>query len=246
MRGFLVGAGVALLALAACKQPEPAAVGPDAVAPGPASDAPAPLSAGEAFRMAFGAAPPAKRKVEGETGGDFSYSPGKVVPVSGALAALVSTATNAQDCHACAGALAVHYFRHADGRWAPAGNWPELVPGQGFGAAPDWSVRADLKPGVWLAVETGWTGQGYSCGAVDLIELTPTGPFVRGSGIPVHYDNAGAVMDEREAQREDGVISRLPDGKFRVTVSGSKTGTVDYEMVGDNLVRRGPNVITDC
>lgn len=246
MRRVLLITGVVLLALAGCKKPEsvPEAVGPDPVPPGQAA-APA-LAANDAFRMAFGSAPPAARKVEGENGGDFSYSPGKLVPVADGLVALVSTATNAQDCHACSGALAIHYLRREGSAWTLAGSWPEITPGQGFGAAPDWSVRADLAPGVWIAVEAGWTGQGYTCGSVDLIELTPAGAVMRGENLPTHYDNAGAVMDETPAEEEDGTLSRTSDGKFRVTVSGSKTGTVDYELVGGRLVRRGPSVITDC
>lgn len=246
MRATGLIAGAVLLALVGCKKPEPAAVGPEPLPP--ATPAPAPLTAAEAFRLAFGAPPPAKRsgKLPGyDNDQDLTYSPGKLIPV-GDQVALVSTAVNASDCHACSGALAIHYFRRDATAWSVSASAPEIVAGNGFGQPPGWRLRTDLGPGQWIQTDFGWTGQGYTCNSVDLIELTPDGPMLRAASIPVHYDNAGAVMDESEAERQDGTLS-WADGKLRVTYTGKRAGIAEYELVGGKFVRRsGHDLFQDC
>lgn len=246
MRATGLIAGAMLLVLVGCKKPEAEAVGPDPLPP--AAPAPAPLTAADAFRMAFGSAPPAQRtgKLPGFDGEQIlTYSAGKLVPV-GDQVALVSTAVNQSDCHACSGALAVHYFRRSGDGWEVSASAPELVAGNGFGQPPEWRLRTDLGPGQWIQTEFGWTGQGYTCNSVDLIELTPTGPELRAASIPVHFDNAGAIMDESEAERQDGVLS-WANGKLRVTYSGRRSGVAEYELVGGKYVRRsGHDLFEDC
>lgn len=250
MRKLMWVAGVSALAvLTACKQPPAEQKGADAPPAAPGSTAAALLSADQAFRMAFGTPAPAERTVKGPeadaTEQTYSYKPDKLVTVGDRLA-LVSTATNASDCHACAGALAIHYFERAGSAWKLAGSWPEITSGNGFGAPPEWRLRSDLGPATWLQTETGWTGQGYTCGAVSLIELTPQGAVLRGDHIPVHYDNAGAVMDESQAESQDGTLT-WADGKLRVTYTGKRPGVAEYEIVGGKFVRRsGHDLFQDC
>lgn len=248
MHKIVLAASAALLLLAACRQPEaaPEPVGPDPLPPAPAPAAP--LTATEAFRLAFGAPPPVKRtaRLPGfDNDQELTYSPGKLVPV-GDQVALVSTATNASDCHACSGALAIHYFRREGTGWALAASAPEIVPGAGFGQPPDWRLRTDLGPARWIETEAGWTGQGYTCTSVDLIELTPHGAVLRGADIPTHYDNAGAAMDESQVERQDGTLS-WADGRLRVTYAGKRSGVAEYELVGGRFVRRtGHDLFQDC
>ena len=224
-------------------------------APAPASSAvasAAPLSADQAFRLAFGGPAPFERTAripDYDNEQQLTYRPAKLVPLEGGLVALVSTATNASDCHACSGALAVHYFkRDAAGAWAVAGSWTELTSGNGFGQPPNWTARTDLGgSGHWLQIDAGWTGQGYTCAFSDLVELMPERPVMRGENIPTHFDNGGAALEESQIVRQQGTIGSGPkSGWVRVSFSGTTTGTVDYEPVGGSLVRRSPNLVNDC
>lgn len=247
MRGLLIIGLVAGLTLSACGE---GGAGKPATAPTPAAAPPAavtPLAAAEAFRMAFGKAAPATRTVpRGEPGNEetLTYAPARLVPV-GDVMALVSTATNSSDCHACSGALAIHYFRREAGSWKLAGSWPEILDGNGFGEPPSWNIRTDLGRPAYLVSDTGWTGQGYTCAQTDLVELTPTAPVVRARGIPMHYDNAG--VGTTPVINIDGRLDQGPDGKLRVTFTGSTRGFVDYALVGETFTRVSPaDLINDC
>lgn len=251
MRRILILGLTAALALSACQKAGDgqsnagAQDGGVAAAPAPAPSAP--LTAAEAFRLAFGKAAPATRTVpRGEPGNEetLTYTPAKLVPV-GDVVALVSTATNSSDCHACSGALAIHYFRREGSGWKLAGSWPEILGGNGFGAPPEWRIRTDLGRPAYLVSETGWSGQGYTCASADLVELTPQAPLVQATAIPMHYDNAG--VGTTPVINIDGKLDRGPDGKLRVTFTGSKTGFVDYALVGGKFTRVSPaDLINDC
>lgn len=249
MRRLLI-LGSVVLALGACKQVDSGKSDADprdgkvAAAP-PAAEAG--LTAAAAFRMAFGKAAPAARTVaRGEPGNEetLSYTPAGLVPV-GEVMALVSTATNSSDCHACSGALAIHYFEREGAGWKLAGSWPEIVGGNGFGAPPEWRIRTDLGRPAYLVTETGWSGQGYTCSATDLVELTPAAPLVQATSIPMHYDNEG--VGTPPVVTIDGTLDRGPDGKLRVTFTGTKSGFVDYVLVGGKFTRVSPaDLINEC
>lgn len=249
MRRLLILGAVAL-ALAACgpadggKSDADPSGGKAAAAPSAAETA---LTTAEAFRMAFGKAAPVARTVSRGEPGDqetLTYTPAKLVPV-GDVVALVSAATNGSDCHACSGALAIHYFKREGSAWRLAGSWPEIVGGNGFGQPPEWRIRTDLGRPAYLVADTGWSGQGYTCGKTDLVELTPEAPLVQATAIPMHYDNAG--VGTTPVVNIDGKLGRGPDGKLRVTFTGSKTGFVDYALVGGKYTRVSPaDLITDC
>ena len=244
-KGFLI-VGAALLALAACKKAAPEAVGPD---PAAASKAPsaASLTAAQAFELAFGKAPPAARTVTRPDAGaeeTLTYQPAKLVPV-GDQTALVSLATSSSDCHACSGALAVHYFKRGGDGWTLAGGWPEIVAGNGFGQPPSWRLRSDLGEGrSFIEAEAGWTGQGYTCTKIDLIELTPQGAVLRAENIPC----TGTTREPPSPDRsQDGTLARGPDGKLRVTYTGQKPGAADYDLVGGQYVRvSGHDLFEEC
>lgn len=247
MRELLMATGVALLALAACKQggdqKDPAA---PAAPPATSTATAQALTPDQAFRLAFGTAAPAERTVPGrgsDTEQTYTYTPARLVPL-GEVTALISTATNASDCHACAGTLAVHYLTRAGGGWTRTGAWPEIVVGNGFGQPPSFRLRTDLGGGTFIESEAGWSGQGYTCTRIDLIELTPQGAVVRAEGIPTHWDNAGTVDTPRT---QDGTLARGPDGKLRVTYTGQKAGFADYELVGGKYVRvSGHDLFEEC
>jgi len=219
--------------------PSPARASPQAVAP---------PSLHEAFRLAFGKPAPARRDVarDGEHGETLIYDPAELIPFGGGYA-LVSLGHNLSDCHVCAGAMAIHYLRRgSDGRWTATGAWPEILYGNGFGEPPRWRLRADLGVSAMIQSETGWSGQGYSCGSADLVELAPDGPKLRAEDIPLHYDDAGAVGDDR-ATVVDGEIAQGPHGGLRVTYKGSRAGVVDYALKDGRFSRvAGPADIAAC
>lgn len=240
-------AGVAALALAACERPADTAKG-QARAPAPAAaQAPAP-SLAAAFEIAFGRPAPARRSVtKGEQADTWIYDPARLIPVGERLA-LVSTGRHFSDCHVCAGALAVHYLERApEGGWRTSGAWPEIIYGGGFGQPPEWRVREDLGHPLVIQAEAGSTGQGYTCASATLMELTASGPVIRADQIPTHYDNQGAVGEGEAPTVIDGAIGRGPDGRLRVTYTGTKRAEVDYALRESRYVPvAGPADIARC
>lgn len=91
-----------------------------------------------AFEAAFGGRSPATRRVGGET---IAYRPAGLRWV-GDRAVLVSTGNNAQDCHACAGWIAIHYLAPQGGGLRVTGEWLEGGGGGSWAARPNGAFRA--------------------------------------------------------------------------------------------------------
>ena len=111
----------------------------------PASDA----QLGRAFEAAFGKAGQAELTTDEET---RIYRPSRLLRVGDRLV-LLSEGKNVSDCHVCSGAVAVHYLREEGGRYSVVGSWPALIPGNGWGNPPDWTVSDSFSANPTVSAE---------------------------------------------------------------------------------------------
>ncbi|QDX24831.1 hypothetical protein FPZ54_01460 [Sphingomonas suaedae] len=193
-----------------------------------------------AFRAAYGQDDAAQVR-EGDSD-VITVKPGRLVWI-GETAALLSPGANASDCHACSGALAIAYLKPRGDGFAVTGKWPTLVSGSGWGAEPEWRLTDEFTDNPAIYVESGWSGQGYSCGGASITELKPDAP-VQSERIWLSSSNEGAV-DETSGKtfggeplsKLDGKIVDIVKGKsFAVQVSGTATFVERYEYRGGKFV----------
>ena len=140
-------------------------------APAPAANAvaPVPVETGirtrpereqlaAAFRAAFGRDRRATRMVDGA---NVTYTPGGLRWL-GDRAVLVSPGRSDQQCHACSGALAVHYLEAQGDDFRVAGEWLNGGGGADWGAAPEWRFSTELSDQLMLRTDTGGGNRGLS------------------------------------------------------------------------------------
>ena len=194
-----------------------------------------------AFRAAFGKPSPV---TIGTKDVAMTFTPAGLVDVdrSAGILALVANGQNKDDCHACTGSLSVRYVKRTPAGFQPWGKADGYqFNGNGFGGPPQWKVRRDLEDNPVLAIETGFTGQGYTCAAQDLAELTPDGAVTRAYGVPVEYDDSG-VGDEgghRHITTLEGQVRPLVKGhRFEVVFHGTRSKRMLYERRGETYATR--------
>ena len=190
------------------------------------------------FRAAFGSFGRATLTLEGSR---LTFEPGRLLWLDD-KAVLISPGTNGSDCHACAGALAVHYLRPAGEGFELAGSWPGAVRGWGWGAPPaEWRISRDFTSHPAILAQGGFTGQGRTCSSAVLTELRPDGPVESGP-IWTGYDDEGAITDEHLArgervQRLNGEIANIRrDRSFEVRFAGTDRFTERYVRRGNRFV----------
>ena len=197
---------------------------------------PKPEQMARAFAAAFGGAQGQATAVAHDQ--NVVYKPRDLFWI-GERAVLLSDGPSTDDCHACAGALAIHYLRPAGDKFEVTGAWPDAVSGAGWGAAPKWRLTGAYTSFPAVYEEGGGGGQGYNCAVARLIELAPAGPVVSGP-IRLHYDNEGAVTDEAAKVAIDGkIVNVKKDVSFDVAYSGSQTFTESWRKRGARFVPQG-------
>ncbi len=193
-----------------------------------------------AFRTAYGADGAAQVR-EGDSD-VINVKPGQLLWI-GETAVLLSPGANASDCHACSGALAIAYLKPQGNGFEVTGKWPTLVRGSGWGAEPEWRVTSEFTDNPAIYVESGRSGQGYSCGGASITELKPDGP-VQSERVWLSASNEGAV-DETTGKtfggeplsNLDGKIVDVVKGKsFAVQASGTAKFVERYEYSGGKFV----------
>jgi hypothetical protein len=189
-----------------------------------------------AFAAAFpGARGQATGQVNGQT---VVYKPGAIRWI-GDRAVLISPAKATDDCHACAGTLAVHYLKASGDKFEVTGAWPDVVPGPGWGLAPKWKFTDEFTNYPAIYEQGSGMGQGYVCTSANLIELAPSGP-VKSGPIPLHYDNEGAVTDPEAKTQLDAKFVNVKKGvSFDLAVTGSQTFTETWLKRGDRFEPQG-------
>lgn len=242
-RRFNPLAGLALLAtLAACGQSDE---GGNQVAPPEASQEAAPATQHAvqtlpieeqrslAFRAAF-----AENPVLDVEDGQLRYTPARLEWI-GDRAVLLSLGKNLDECHACTGALAVHYLEPAGDGFRVTGAWPTLIRGSGYGAPPsEWNLSDKFAQYPVVLVEGGYTAQGCTSGGITLTELRPDEP-VQSTLIRTIYSNQSGFGADNGAEIE-GEIANIDKGaSFDVVYSGSRDFTETWIRRGDSFELRG-------
>jgi hypothetical protein len=177
---------------------------------------------GRAFEAAFGQRGAARRRV-----GDYetAFSPGALRWI-GPRAVLVSPGVSESGCHACSGALAVHYLEPEGDRFRVAGRWEDALAVGAFGKPPEWSLSTLLSAQPMLRTRIRDGNQGYFCTVETFYELGPQGPR-KVADIPVGYDDVGALGDS--GKKIDGkIINAVRNQSFDVVYSGSRRFSEHY------------------
>jgi hypothetical protein len=190
-----------------------------------------------AFRAAFGKPPPV---TIGAQDAQMTFTPAGLVDLdpSAGILALVAEGQNKDDCHACVGSLSLTYLKRTPTGFQRTGKTGrDKFDGDGFGAPPQWKVRRDLEANPVLTVETGFTGQGYTCASQALVELTPDGAKIRAESVPVDYDDSG--VGHGRVTTLEGQIRPLARGRsFEVVFHGTRSMRMVYERHGETYATR--------
>lgn len=183
---------------------------------------------GKAFEAAFGKAGQAEL-----TAGDDRriFRPARLLRLDDKYV-LLSEGTNVNDCHVCAGALAIHYLRETEDGFAVIGSWPDLVRGSGWGGPPDWIISDEFNIYPTVFEEGGYTAQGCTSGGVTLTELRPDKPVQSGL-VMTHFDNQSG-FGELSGRSIKGTIGNIrKDTSFEVAYSGARSFTEKWVKKGD-------------
>ena len=232
MRSSLLCALAVLGLLAACDRSAPK---PDQ---SPAAGAPADPVARmkalpEARQLALAAAIvfPDERSHQVTVGDqNFTLTPERLV-WSGDQPILVSGGQG-DDCHGCAGTLAVHYLSVAGDGFLLGKAFPGAATGTSFGAPPSWKRREDIASAPVIQTERGGTFQGYTCARAQLVALTPAGPQTLADDLPTGYSDEGAVTEGKLQQISGTIEAGTKDRDFTIAYSGSMTGRTAYRRDG--------------
>lgn len=182
----------------------------------------------KAFEAAFGKATEARLTAGDDT---RSYRPSRLLRVGDKLV-LLSEGTNVSDCHACSGALAIHYLRETSDGFAVAGSWPDLIRGYGWGRPPDWTVSETFNTYPTVVEEGGYTAQGCTSGGVTLTELRPDKPVQTGL-VRTGFENASG-SGELNGQSIHGTVGNIrKDQSFEVAYTGARSFTEKWVKMGD-------------
>lgn len=140
----------------------------------------------------------------------------------GDRAVLVSAGTNRDDCHACAGTLAVHYLATEGDGFRVIGAWLEGGGFADYGRAPEWRFSSELSGQPMLRTASGGGNQGIFCSSVGYYDFADSGPS-RVADVPVSYINASGMGGPDNGQEITGTIRNVrANQSFEVAYSGTR------------------------
>lgn len=159
---------------------------------------------------------------------------------------LLSEGKAVDPAHVSAGRIDVAYLR-ADGQgFAMVKNYPAAIEIGSFGEMSDWSVSGDYADVQTVTAEGGFSGQGYTCGAVVLTELRPEGP-AEVATVRTIYDNSGAAIDGDSPVTIEGKIVNIRKGAgFDVRYAGTRSFTDHWVRRGGKYVLQGKSQLPEC
>lgn len=165
----------------------------------------------------------------------------------GARAILISPGTGSDDCHACAGTLAVHYLVPEGRGFRVAGEWLEGGGFGGYGHSPGWRFSSELSGRPMLRTEGGDGNQGIFCSWITYYEFAEGGPREI-ANVPVGYSNASGMGGPDDGVEIEGSIRHIrANQSFEVAYSGSRTFTERWVMRGGRFVpERGESALPTC
>lgn len=194
-----------------------------------------------AFQSAFGNG--ATTLTLGET--QYAFKPEAVKWVGGR--AVLISGGQGEDCHGCAGTLAVHYLRPGAEGLEVVGAWPQAASGTSGGQPPEWTLRTDLASNPVVETRGGGTFQGYTCSAAQLVELKADAPVIIADGVQLAYSDGGAAIDGSARSISGKIIPGTRDQSFIVTYDGSSAARVTYQRHGQTYEKaKGSPEIPAC
>lgn len=239
-------AATILLGLAGC-QPETDTQADETVSTGAAEDevaAPelaADLAEARAFEAAWDAAAPVTasdpRLNDDEDArwpepiqGSYVFEGGELVPLSTDLFALVSSGHTQSGRGK--GAVAIHYLTQTEDGFRRVGSEPLFIAGGDAGQPPSFIVEQGLTPSPALVITTSIPANGGTCASSQLVELAPSQPVLRATGIPARYQAAQA---DRSWQ---GAFQPGRTGRdFDVGYTGASEGTATWVLTDAGTYR---------
>jgi hypothetical protein len=184
-------------------------------------DRPAAEQLAAAFRAAFGTR--ATRQIEEA---NITFRPGRLIWI-GDKAMLVSEGTNAEECHVCAGHLAVHRLAATGEGFRVEGEWLSVATDD-YGRPPEWRVTDELTGRPALRVEGGGGNQGIFCNFVTWYDLTGDRP-AQIARVQTGYTNEG---EEGGFELEGRIANLRPGRSFDAVYTGYESFTETYSLRG--------------
>lgn len=242
-------AGLAVvLSLAAC-QAETATRADDTPSTGAAEDevAAPELTADQAnaraFEAAWEAAAPVTasdpRLADDEDGrwpeplrGQFEFRSAELVQLSSDLYALVSSGFVEGAGASTQGVLAFHYLTRTEDGFRKVGAEPLFIAGGRSGQAPTFTVRRDLMPAPVVLIDTRTERNGGACTQAQIVELAPSQPLLRATGIPMAFET-GDASRSWQGQPQPG----RPGRDFGIQYSGASSGHADWVLTDAGTYR---------
>jgi hypothetical protein len=211
---------------AAAPAPAPPVVNEVQPAPEPAiRSRPASEQLAAAFATAFGGR--ATRTVDEA---EIRFRPGSLTWI-GNRAVLVSNGTNSEECHACAGMVAVHYLTPEGDGFRSAGEWLTVATDD-YGRPPDWRISSELTGRPALRVENGGGNQGIFCNFTSYYDLSGARP-TEIARVQTGYANEG----EEGGFELEGRIANVRRGRsFDAVYTGYESFTETYRFRGSRFV----------
>jgi hypothetical protein len=197
-----------------------------------------------AFAAAYGKS---GGKVKNEVG-TFQYGRPVMIPIDRDHVALITSATMEDAAYSDSGRLAVHYLRRTSKGFIVDQAWLNVEGGTSIGAAPGFSISRKFGSNPTIITTGGGTWQGYTCSRATIIELTKTGPIMRGD-VPLSYSNAGAVANVRDAIQLDGTFVHVVKGRgFEMAYNGYLRFAESYVLSGGKyvLAKGGASKMETC
>lgn len=184
----------------------------------------------DAFQAATGHRQPYTELVDGE---QATMTPLRIVDLPFGKALLVERAA-ADACHACTGAIDVHYVIEEDSLTSLAKSYLRAAEGSGWGQPPEgWRIATDLTAYPAIVYESGYAAQGIVEGAISIVELTPAGPVA--SQVRSSYDDSGSGFGDG-CTIEGRIANRERDRGFDLVVTGTARATIRYTKRGGRFV----------
>ncbi|HEY0011596.1 MAG TPA: SHOCT domain-containing protein [Allosphingosinicella sp.] len=181
-----------------------------------------------AFRAAFGGQP-----VRDADDGEITYRAARLLWV-GERAVLISNGSNAEECHVCAGAVAVHHLLPEGDGFKVDGAWLRVATDD-YGRPPEWRISTELTGRPALRVDNGGGNQGIFCNFSTWYDLSGGRPSEL-ARVQTGYTNEG---EEGGFDLAGRIANLRPGRSFDVVYSGYESFTESYRWRGGRFEKEG-------
>jgi hypothetical protein len=168
----------------------------------------------------------------------LDFTPLAFIDIAPNIVALVSKGEGSNtdySCHACDGAMTMHYLKRGPQGFVVLGHWRIDSGGANYGAVNPWTIRTDLDDSPTMLISGEYMGMGCEIKIDTLVALTPTGPEERGSfTLSSSYDGEVAAKN----YKYEGKLVPEERGKtFAVEYSGSAPRRLQFTKGTDRVFR---------